>query len=311
MESAPTPGQVDAPSAASGCGEVTPTATSSRRFSVHGDSHLHHYRSRLEEAQATHTVQELLTQVGIWLPLDVYFRWPVMLPFAVRDLACRPTGHPEGKNEWGAPDAMGYFRDDNSLIKGLVRSLEISAPQSRGLSGARTSGGFVAAHIWRVVKDSDLLATRISGLNSFVPNLVWLPREIAKLSDIEGGEVQRTLQAMSLAIYRSSPVAPQLQQIVDECWHQLPIPEAEIDDVDKQNLNWFVSTPKFLAVRSMRVRQVASALDRLEQFVPLTQKVVSSRYTAGLPMVAPENRLRLRKSLEPFLEAPLLPQTHS
>ena len=57
----------------------------------------------------------LFTALGIWFSTRVYARCPMLLPFALRDPKCRPRkqGDPD---EWGAPDAKGHFRDDNSLV---------------------------------------------------------------------------------------------------------------------------------------------------------------------------------------------------
>lgn len=98
---------------------------------VHGDDLLYRFLSELfaEESEELREVQQLmLISMGIWFPPEAYRRWPVMIPWVVRDPKCRkgPSG-----DEWASPDADGYQRDDNSMIKGLPRSLAIQAPAQR------------------------------------------------------------------------------------------------------------------------------------------------------------------------------------
>ena len=49
-------------------------------------------------------------------------------------------------------------------------------------------------------------------LNSFVPNLVWLPVQISKLTDREGSYAQRFLQAISCQIYKNISLPKELTE---------------------------------------------------------------------------------------------------
>lgn len=170
---------------------------------VHGDDLIYRFLRDLftdDEGEYGAVPRALLAATGIWFPTSVYQTNPVLAPFAVRDASCRGG---KGKPDiWGSPDSAGYLRDDNSLIKGIPRSLAIRAPSQKHLNGRRMATEFVAAHVWRQCADGGTLASRRPLLNSFVPNVVWLPSQIAKLTDIEGSLVQRTLQEMSWALYR-------------------------------------------------------------------------------------------------------------
>ncbi|MGW1588320.1 hypothetical protein [Streptomyces sp. NPDC002386] len=73
--------------------------------------------------------------------------------------------------------------------------------------------------------------------------------------------------------------------------------EARIRSV---GVNRFIATPAFFRTRRKRVDEVASALLAIEHGMPLTKKVVSSRYTAGLPSVAPHARAQLYDWLQRF-----------
>jgi hypothetical protein len=195
---------------------------------------------------------------------------------------------------------MGYFRDDNSLIKSLPRSLSIRSPRQPHLNGARMATEFVAAHVWRTCNDGGDLASRRPSLNSFVPNLVWLPSQVAKLTDREGSTVQVTLQSLAWALYRNAPVEPWLETVVDEAWSLLPEPAAPLEGFDPEELNWFVSTDRFLSSRRQRLHSVIGALDKLANGQPIDAKVVSARYTAGLPGVSQAARAALRDYLVQF-----------
>ncbi len=174
---------------------------------VHGDDLLYRFFQDLfaTEPELFTVVPRLLVEsMAIWLPLDVYEGFPVLLPWVVRDPHCRGNTKKGVPDQWGSPNRDGYLRDDNSLVKALPRSLAVRGPKGSHIHGARMGTEFVASHVWRKVNAIDL-ASRIPLLNTFVPNLVWLPSQVAKLSDVEGGIVQQTLQAMSRAIYGTAP----------------------------------------------------------------------------------------------------------
>jgi hypothetical protein len=157
---------------------------------------------------------------------------------------------------------------------------------------------FVASHVWREMKGTSQLASRHPVLNSFIPNLVWLPSQVAKLTDREGGVVQQTLQSMAWSIYREAPVAPHLEELVEAAWKMIPEPDPVT--ISDGVLNWFVVTEQFLVVRRKRLETVIDALERLANDKPLTEKVVTTRYTTGLPGVDEEARGELLDHLKRF-----------
>jgi hypothetical protein len=271
---------------------------------VHGDDLLYRF---FQDALRDHpelfsaVPQLLVTTMGIWLPLDAYQRWPVMLPWVVRDASCRGNPRAGTPDEWSAPDARGYLRDDNSLIKALPRVLAVRGPAGSHVNGARMGTEFVACHIWRTVRHDDL-ASRIPLLNSFVPNLVWLPSQISKLSDREAGIVQRTLQAMSYRIYRDAPVEPHLREAVDEAWSMIPQPDVEPTPFELGDLNWFQPTDGFYRTRLQRLGAVVEALASLERNQPIPSRVVTTRYAAGLRSVKRTERRALSEHLQRFVQ---------
>lgn len=271
---------------------------------VHGDDLLYRFFNNLlaDDSGAFSEIPQLLLEAtAVWLPPETYSRMPLLLPWVVRDPTCRGNKRRGIPDEWGSPDDRGYLRDDNSLIKSLPRALPVVGPARGGLSGARIGTEFVAAHVWRQVKGSPILASRWSELNSFVPNLVWLPGQIAKLTDREGSGVQETLQLMSWQIYREVPVGQPYRDIVEKAWSMLPSPHRKIRDVDVATLNWFQPSERFYATRALRLRTVVEALFDVEQDVPLSKKVVTTRYGNGLPAVTPAARLALRLYLQSLM----------
>lgn len=133
---------------------------------------------------------------------------------------------------------------------------------------------------------------------SFVPNLVWLPSQVAALTDREASFVQSYTQAISIKIYRHVPVHSSTQASVDEAWSLLPVR----DDIPQQgppsaeSLNFFRPSDRWLTERLRKIRNVANALDAVAKGKAVTTKV-STRYVAGLPAVNTRAARRLRDTL--------------
>jgi hypothetical protein len=185
----------------------------------------------------------LITSLGIWLHPDVYERLPVLVPYAVRDPTSRGDKARGIPDSWGEPNGAGYFRDDNSLIKGLPRSLVIEGPKGGPYAGGRIGSGFVAAHVFRDLESGEP-STREPLTYSFVPNLVWLPGEIAALTDRQGSFAQTYVQALAHKLYRHHPVVPSLQSLAEDAWRLLPepvgVPEQGLPDLSE--LHYFMPT---------------------------------------------------------------------
>lgn len=122
-------------------------------------------------------IVELGLKYAIWLPARTYLETPWLAPFAVRRIRIRTDLNAPGppRDLWGFPDSAGYFTDDNSLIKGVVRGRRVDGSQSP-YGENRLSTGLVCCHVWPGTTTNPLLF-------SFVPNLVWLPRSLAGFSD--------------------------------------------------------------------------------------------------------------------------------
>lgn len=246
----------------------------------------------------------LVVALGIWFSPLTYERLPILLPYAVRDPKCRGDRRKGIPDEWGSPNREGYFRDDNSLIKGIPRSLTIKNPSNVLYDGLRIGPGFVASHVWRVLSSGDL-ASRDPRTYSFVPNLVWLPTQVSKLTDREGSFVQTYLQALSRKIYAGVQLPPGLRDIAEEAWAKLPlpsgVPEQGLPAIDE--LNFFDPTPSFFERRLRTTELVRDRLVDLENDSRTSVKLIASRYGEGLNQMKPRDVAWLRDDLTSYCNA--------
>lgn len=120
---------------------------------------------------------ELALKFAIWPSKSTYEETPWLAPFAIRRIRIRVEPNAPGpkRDLWGLPTELGYFTDDNSLIKSLVLRKSLS-PEDNPYGSAKISSGLVCCHIWSGTTGSPLLF-------SFIPNLVWLPKSLAPFSD--------------------------------------------------------------------------------------------------------------------------------
>ena len=275
-----------------------------------GNELLYHFfqKSWLEEEPeaARDFIKKAIDTLGIWMNPRYYQELPIVVPYAVRDSSCRHSG-PNKIDEWGAPDLNGFFRDDNSLIKGIVSSMRVIS-QTQWLSGFK-GNGFTASHVWREptgYSTSRILASRRPDLNSFVPNLVWLPKQIAKLTDREGSFAQRYLQKLSRHIYESISIKPSVKGLVGNIWNALPAPEglSNVDLPDTSDIAFFEYKDKIVEVRKKKIQVVCAACNEvLENRGISAAKVIATRYTQGLPSVKHNNLRKLVAWLEDYLQA--------
>lgn len=249
----------------------------------------------------------LVASLGIWFHPKLYQQMPVLLPFAIRDPSCRKRKENE-EESWGTPDEMGYLRDDNSLIKGLPKSLDIISPNQPLYNGKKIGKGFVASHVWRKINNSSVgaeLSTRDPILNSFVPNLVWLPAQVSKLTDREGSFTQLYLQALSAKIFKNLEVPSELNPFVKKAWDMLEIPKGIPSQglPDVENLSFFSPSKRFNSVRRKKIMEVVEALQALIDGRKLEDKVITKRYGEGLPSLPIEVLVNREKELAEYLNS--------
>jgi hypothetical protein len=272
------------------------TKLASRNRDVNGQNILYHYiqKNILSETDefSKELLKRLLVDLSIWIPPSFYRKLPIILPYVVRDNSCRAK-KPTGEDEWGSANSGGFLRDDNSLLKGIVRSFTIRSPKISEYDGNKLGTGFVASHIWGkvTVGNTVLISSRHHMLNSFVPNLVWLPVQISKLTDREGSFAQRLLQAISHRIYREISLPNDLLKI----WDALPYPE-ELQNIsiDVGQLNYFDVPAEWLTKRINGLIQETEKISSIDTFGEKIQhKVKSSRYLPTLNQLSVEERAEL------------------
>ena len=157
--------------------------------------------------------------------------------------------------------------------------------------------------MWRKLNDG-ADAPRNALTYSFLPNLVWLPAQLAKLTDREGGFAQTLLQAISLALYRNVPLTPKLVAIVSPIWDALPVrEEAAGIAVPLDRLSFFEFDRAWLERRRHTLAAVEQALGSVGQGALPGPKVVSSRYGSGLRRLGPPAVAELRERLVLYGEA--------
>ena len=257
---------------------------------------------------AQQIAMKMIIEMSIWLPLELYRECPVMLPWAVRNPNCRKhtkdgIKYPEN---WGAPNENGYQMDDNTLIKGIPRSLKVTG-NKRGsqLIGKRIGKSFVASHIWREIENDENLASRIPELNSFVPNLVWLPTQISKLSDIEDGIIQDMLKHATWEIYRHAPVNPKYKEHTEAIWRKLEPDIGKFKSLkkfDPENLLFFESTDKFIDKRINITKKALSFIEICSNGSSKPKPKMTGRYAKGLPLVSEANLAKLLAAVRKYVK---------
>jgi hypothetical protein len=234
---------------------------------------------KLPAAISDPVIDLMLEKMSVWFAPEVYQQMPVLLPWVVRDSKCRKP-----VDQWASPDAKGFLRDDNSLVKGIPRSLLIRGPKGSPLNGLKMGNSFVACHIWQTVA-GNALATRDPQLNSFVPNLVWLPTQVAKLSDHDGGAVQNGLKRMSVRIYGSLSVQAHVAPAAAAAWAKLTAPSG-MCGVNLSNVHFFDNPPKFLETREAILNKTSEFVGAVAAGKQLPSKGrIPTRYFEGLPAV--------------------------
>ena len=275
----------------------------SRNREVNGQNILYHYiqKNILSETDefSKELLKRLLVDLSIWIPPSFYRKLPIILPYVVRDNSCR-TKKPTGEDEWGSANSEGFLRDDNSLLKGIVRSFTIRSPRISEYDGKKLGTGFVASHIWGkvTVANTVMISSRHHMLNSFVPNLVWLPVQISKLTDREGSFAQRLLQAISCEIYRHIGLPKELRCI----WESLVIPEGLPKiDVDLKRINYFDMPDGWLIKRIDGLISEINTVLAINKTEPVEEgKVKSSRYLPTLKQIPTQQTKEMNEWLSKY-----------
>lgn len=267
----------------------------SDKTKIDGQNILYHYLQKVllkDDQFSLELMKNLLVDLSIWLPTNLYQKLPIILPYVVRDPSCRKN-QITGEDEWGAPNQKGFLRDDNSLIKGIVRSFEVKSSKIPTYNRKRLGNGFVASHIWREISidNNQIISSRNQTLNSFVPNLVWLPVQISKFTDREGSMAQKMLQAISYKIYHKINMPSEICSL----WKYLPLPrEFENIEINSNTVSYFDIPNKWIEKRIeglMAEIEIILSIDETE--IDKILKVKCSRYLPSLKRISKEKRQTL------------------
>jgi hypothetical protein len=206
----------------------------------------------------------MIHDLSVWLPLTLYQSIPVLLPFVIRDPSCRKSVNKK-REEWGSCDPNGYFRDDNTLVKAIPRRFRIKS-ENRIYSSRKMAKGFVASHVWRKLSDKSGLAARNPLTNTFVPNLVWLPRQLSKLTDREGSSAQKYLQALSVSIFKNVELPQTKSEFADMVWRMFQAPDGiRTEGSENQRLNFFDMSDRDI---QKRVSDLLTRIDKIKHLSP-------------------------------------------
>lgn len=212
---------------------------------IDGGNAIYHYLQKVliprDDDFSRELVLRLVMDLSIWFPADLYRAAPVLLPYCVRDSSIR-------SREWGSANAQGYLRDNNSILKLLVGNYAIQSPGFQSYHRMARGRGFIAAHAWRWARPDGKrqMATALPQTYSFVPNLAWLPAQVARLTDHEGSYAQQVLQAISCAYFRA--VASEHPSCLSSIWDWLKPPVVEIE-VDTRQLSTFSVSARSITIR--------------------------------------------------------------
>lgn len=251
-------------------------------------------------------VKRLIDALGVWFPVEYYRSLPVVYPYIVRDPLCRQNRRNSRPEMYCSPNEQGFMRADNTPVKQLVEGREVQSPL-RWFNGTMRRG-FVASHAWRIPADfeqNQILASRDPWLNTFVPNLCWLPSALSKLTDEEGSFAQHYLQLVARSTYEHVVFRNEyLQAFVNRLWERFPPPE--LRDIQ-------VPALEYRAQFRMRENDVADRIRDLEAVVSGVRDalegdihdrtIIHHRYTVRnlVRMARPERLRELHNDLSNYL----------
>jgi hypothetical protein len=229
--------------------------------------------SNVDEINPSHLV-DLALRFAIWPSVVTYKRAPWLAPFAIRRVRNRVEINASGpkRDLWGLPTESGYFTDDNSLIKSFALKRPLT-PVLSPYGTAKVKSGLVCCHIWPRTTHSPLLF-------SFVPNLVWLPKSLARYSDVhslqEPHAVHFALQQVSKERYSTE----HSNRRVERAWSLLESPaSAEIGEYSITEIN---DDEKIIALVHKRIHRMIDFLEATldpDSGLPVR---FSKRYHAGV-----------------------------
>ena len=250
-----------------------------------------------------------ILDLAIWIDPEAYKKLPIFEPVAYRDQKWKKLGFVRGQ----ANPSTALLVDDNSYVKNymngstkFISSKKISYYNDKQLV---SGSGFVACHIWDEVGHGKAKATGNHKLFSFIPNIVWLPQDVAYLTDIPGSPIKDILKQLSVNLYHGEKMAnTDLQLIVDTSWeklleipHNQLIPIKAIPNRDEYNLmKGFDSAIKN---KISRHKVFAEALIEHGTGRPISPHLIKKTYVETMHLADPAKAHALGLWLEGYLNA--------
>jgi len=221
-------------------------------------------------------IVELSLKFGIWMSLDSYKNAPWIARYALRTVRDRTDERISGdkRDLWGLPSGEGYFTDDNSLIKDSYKKMSIVG-KDNPYGEQIISSGFVCCHVWSNTTKDPLLF-------SFIPNLIWLPKSLARFTDVLGNKsihkVHYVLQNCSIKRFKSIKVTTGVDD-VEKVWSKLISDSSNLPN----NLDFteFISEPKLSNRVLKRHKNLSAFLNAALKGPPYKQNRFSARYHLG------------------------------
>lgn len=266
---------------------------------------------RRGDDQQRRAARHLLLRAGVWLPVETYQKWPVLLPWIVRDNSVAQSktkaAHTGKDLIKTASSGTGLLRSDNAPIGGLKKDLPVmwagglhETFMSKPLKGGTHE--WMQSHCWSYLSDTGQSTATHPLTNSFVPNLVWLPHAMGRLTDDERLVFAAELRAIAWARYRHVEVDRAFRDVVEEAWSLLDPPQA--DDVHMGHLgraNEFKVPAKFYQSKVEKVRSISAYLDKLQSGHDVSGvDLAPAVYKESLASLSPESRSYLKQHLHPF-----------
>lgn len=231
-------------------------------------------------------IEQLLLWGGVWFTPETFEQIPVLRPYVIRDSSCRNKDHE--KDAWARANKKGLMRDDNSSIKDIPKPLKVSSAW-KDIDGKTLGSGWVASHIWISMKTRKEHSCEWEQANSFIPNLVWLPSQLSKLTDRDGSYAQRFLQFVSYELYSNSSNKAFTNPLFSEVLGELTKPDITPVCKFKQNdLNYFEYKTEWINRKKNELElDLQSIIDILnDPDVTVNKNIYNDRYTSTLRDVA-------------------------
>jgi len=249
-------------------------------------------------AEVKFMIEQLLLWGGVWFSPEAYEQIPVLRPYVIRNSSCRNKD--SKKDTWAQSNSRGLMQDDNTSIKGIPKSLPIISGWKE-IKGQKLGNSWVASHVWMSMRTRDEHACEWERTNSFIPNLVWLPKQLSKLTDRDGGYAQLFLKHLSYLLYSKIEID---NPMISAIWSELKDPGITPESkFTMDDLNFFDSDAEWIEDKKADLhRELQSILDILDNPSATVESIYNDRYTATLRDASKTMKLTDKVYLEEWIE---------